>query len=446
MMMKKNAVAFVLALSALALSGCGKGAVSSTAEANSDVVSSFSHLITLAAVTGLAYQEGKLTFNAVSGAEGYKVSITHQGESVYSSSIKAAELDISSLELAGNLVAKVKAYKGLDESPEASLDFTVKVAFGDVVIEAENNLYNFGTGKETSNFRNNTLAHGGAYVGGIDDAGQGVYINYLSPVAGTFAFDAYYTTDMNPAYNDVWVNGVSVARFAFSEKTGWGGGSSYNAAMATVDIPLVKGWNTISVMKNGDSSDNWGSFAELDYFVLHGDKSEYNPDDLSTYGSRPSAYRLEAEMGSPRKKNTDTKLNTVKNPCIKEDATNKYSNGFLMGGIESAYDGVEWHFYSNEKAQYNLKAGYASGQDGAYLSFFVTQTPVALTHDADFADLTPATIKGLSNTGWNKVATTAATTSVTFEAGDNYLYCLKASDSAIYQLDYVDMSFVSVVA
>ena len=53
---------------------------------------------------------------------------------------------------------------------------------------------------------------------------------------------------MNPAYNDVWVNGVSVARFAFSEKTGWGGASSYNAAMATVNIPLVKGWNTISVM------------------------------------------------------------------------------------------------------------------------------------------------------------------------------------------------------
>jgi len=445
-MMKKNVAAFALLLATLALSGCGKGTVSTASGKSSDATSSVSHPLTLAAVTGLAYQNGKLTFNAVTGAEGYKVVITHQGESVYSSSVMATEVDLSSLELAGNLLAKVKAYKGLEESPEASLEFVVKVAFGDIVIEAENNLYNFGTGKDTSNFRNNTLAHGGAYVGGVDDAGQGVYINYLSPVAGTFAFDAYYTTDMNPAYNDVWVNGVSVARFAFSEKTGWGGASSYNAAMATVNIPLVKGWNTISVMKNGDSTDNWGSYAELDYFVLHGDKSEYNPDDLSAYGSHPSAYRLEAEMGSPRKKNADTKLNTVKNPCIKEDATNKYSNGFLMGGIESAYDGVEWHFYSEEKAQYTLKAGYASGQDGAYLSFYVSQAAIALTHDADFADMTPATIKGLANTGWNKVTPTATTASITLEAGENYLYCLKAADSAIYQLDYVDLSFVSVVA
>ena len=101
-------------------------------------------------------------------------------------------------------------------------------------------------------------------------------------------------------------------------------------------------------------------------------------------------------MGSPRKKNADTKLNTVKNPCIKEDATNKYSNGFLMGGIESAYDGVEWHFYSEEKAQYTLKAGYASGQDGAYLSFYVSQAAIALTHDADFADMNSTN----ENPGW----------------------------------------------
>lgn len=60
--------------------------------------------------------------------------------------------------------------------------------------------------------------------------------------------------------------------------------------------------------------------------------------------------------------------------------------------------------------------------------------------------MTPATIKGLANTGWNKVTPTATTASITLEAGENYLYCLKAADSAIYQLDYVDLSFVSVVA
>jgi hypothetical protein len=443
-MKKKNAVALILLVSSGLLVGCQRNAASSSFVQSAQSSASLSHPVTLGAVTGLAFRDGKLTFNPVEGAEGYKIDITHRSESVYSSSISATEVDISSLELSGNLTAKVKAYKGLDESPEAKLDFVVKVVFADITIEAENYLYNFGTGKATSNFRNNTLAHGGAYVGGIDDAGQGIYINLLSPVAGTFDFDGYYLTDMNPAYNDVWVNGVSVARFAFSEKTGWGGEGSFSPAKATVSIPLKKGWNTISVMKNGDSSDNWGSYAELDYFVLHGDKSEYNPDDLLTYSTKPATYRLEAEMGSPRKKSNG--LNTVKNPCIKQDDTNKYSNGFLMGGIESAYDGVEWHIYSEEKSQYTLKAGYASGQNGSYLSFYVSQESIALTHDADFAEMTPATIKSLENTGWNKVAVTSSSATITLESGDNYLYCLKASDSGIYQLDYVDMSFVSLLS
>lgn len=444
--MKKNALSLILAMSAVTLAGCQQTPVSSDSGESSfsNSSSQSSSPLVLAPVTGLSYHDGKLAFQEVKGAEGYKVSINHQGENVYSSSIKTTEVDIASLELSGSLVAKVKAYQGSTESTEASLDFTVNITFGDVAFEAENYLYNFGTGKETSNFRNNTLAHGGAYVGGIDDAGQGIFINYLCPVAGTFVFDGYYTTDMAPAYNDVWVNGVSQARFAFDEKTGWGGADSYNAAKASVNVTLTKGWNTISVMKNGDSSDNWGSYAELDYFVLHGDKSEYNPDDLASYGSIPANFRLEAEMGSPRKK-TDN-LNTVKNPCIKEDNDHHYSNGFLMGGIELPYDGVEWHFFSSEKARYSLKAGYASGQDGSYLSFYVSQKAIALTHDADFADMTSATIKGLENTGWNKVAVSASSAEVTFEAGENYLYCLKASDSAIYQLDYVDASFVGVSA
>ena len=193
---------------------------------------------------------------------------------------------------------------------------------------------------------NVSFIHAGevAYVGGLDDAGQGVYINYLCPVAGTFAFDAYYCMDevggFKTAHNDVWVNGEYQTRLDFTELTGWGG-DKFNAAKTTAEITLKKGWNTISVMKNGDASDNWGGFAELDYFVINGNGDKYNADDLVQYGVSPSAYRLEAEMGSPRRKNPENNLYECKNPAIAGGGEFTYSNNFLLGNIESNYDGVE---------------------------------------------------------------------------------------------------------
>lgn len=204
-------------------------------------------------------------------------------------------------------------------------------------------------------------------------------------------------------------------------------------------------------MKKGDASDNWGGFAELDYFVIKGNGASYNADDLLEYGERPAAYRLEAEMGSPRKKNPQNNLYECKNPAILSDGAFKYSNDFLMGNIESNYDGVEWHFNSPVKAKYRVKIAYAAGEfEGskrAAPTFMVTQEQVAMFRNADFEDLEKATFKNLPYTGWNNVTVADGYVEIVLEKGKNFIYCLKldSADSGIFQIDYADLIFVEEV-
>lgn len=403
----------------------------------------------LSKVTNIAYNEGILSYDAVSNAKGYNVVFKHGDEVVYEDKIQDTAIDVEGLGLAGNIDFTISAYNGDVVSEPSNYTFTVLTSFDEVIFEAEDYLANFGTGKEQSNFRNNPQAHKGAYVGGIDDAGQGVYINYLCPKAGTYEFVACYATDMEPAHSDVWVNGVKQARYDFTTKTGWGG-DTFITDTASVNITLVEGWNTISVMKNGDSSDNWGSFAELDYFVLKGTGEKYNVDDLTKYGTRPDFYRLEAEMGSPRKKN-EADMSTCKNPCIKETTEGQYSNGFLMGGIEKNYDGVGWHFNSPVKAKYRVKIAYASGSfDGSKLakpSFIVTQEEIGLAKNADFKKYDCVTMNPLPYTGWNNVQVSEQSVEIVLEADKNFIHCLllDSVESGFFQIDYVDMEFVEEI-
>lgn len=404
----------------------------------------------LSDVANLKYEEGIVTFDKVEGATGYKVEIKHGEEVVYEDTITDTSIDIESMGLAGNLTLSVVAISEKSKSAnKAEVKFTILSEFSDVYIEAEDHLYNFGTGKSGSNFRNNTLAHKGAYVGGLDDAGHGVYINYLCPTDGTFEFVAYYCHSGTGAHHDVWVNGEYQARLDYTENTGWGG-AKFDAASTSTFITLKKGWNTISVMKNGDASDNWGDFAELDYFVIKGNGTTYNVDDLLEFGDRPAYYRLEAEMGSPRHKNLVSNLFECKNPPIVEGA-DKYSNGFLLGNIDSNYDGVEWQFNSPVKAKYRVKIAYAAGEfDGsvqARPTFIVTQKEVGLAKNVDFEDMTKVTMDALPYTGWNKVTVAEQEVEIVLEAGKNFIYCLKmdSANSGIFQIDYIDITFVEEV-
>lgn len=147
--------------------------------------------ITLGSVSNISYSDGVLSFDGVEGAESYKVEIKRADEVVYEDTVTDTSIDVESIGLEGNLEISIVPVAGDVQGEVANYSFSVLSVFEDVVFEAENYLSNFGTGKANSNFRNNPLSHEGAYVGGIDDAGQGVYINYLCPVDGTFDFVAY---------------------------------------------------------------------------------------------------------------------------------------------------------------------------------------------------------------------------------------------------------------
>ncbi len=398
-------------------------------------------------VTNIKFEDGIISFDAVKDAEGYDIKFSQDGSLVYEDKITETSIDIDSLGLEGQVDFEVSAYSSNKTSGVTKFSFTALSTFGDVIFEAEDYLANYGTGKAQCNYRNNPSAHNGAYVGGIDDAGQGIFINYLCPVAGTYTLECWYTTDMPTAHNDVLVNGVKQARYDFTEKTGWGG-ATFTPAKAEVEITLVKGWNTIAVYKNGDSSDNWGSYTELDYFVLKGDGTKYDSTEMKQYGVSPEWYRLEAEMGSPRKKNVNSGTYECKNPAIVEKNGNKFSNGFILGNIENNYDGVEWQFNSPVKGKYEVKIAYASGQfDGSKLacpSFITTQSEVGLTKNVDFLDYDIKTLYDLPYSNWDEIVVAEQTVEIVLEEGKNFIYCLLLDkvNSGFFQIDYIEIRLI----
>lgn len=396
----------------------------------------------------IIYEDNILTFSELSNVDGYHFTFKEGDEILYEELTYTSNMiDCSILGLEGSLLFSVCGRKGDKDGPITSLEIEIPSYFEDVVFEAEDYLYNFGSGKSTSNFRDNPLASNNAYVGGIDDCGQGIYINYCSPVAGTFEFESHYIA-IAPAINGVWVNGVKQTTFNYNElSSNWAGTGVFDVKVATVSITLQEGWNTISIMKEGDASNNWGEFAELDYFVLKGNGQQYNKSEIvAKHGVRPEKLRLEAEMGSPRKKISD--VYQCKNPCIVNDATYQYSNGYLMGGIEARYDGVEWQMFLEEETTFEVTVGYATGQANAVANFFVVpEVEVGLAKGADFLDMEKKVVN-LPQTGWNVVQEAEEKIQLTLPAGKSFIYCIKletvsSGDNAkIFQLDYIDLRVV----
>lgn len=62
--------------------------------------------------------------------------------------------------------------------------------------------------------------------------------------------------------------------------------------------------------------------------------------------------------------------------------------------------------------------------------------------------MTTVTFDVLPYTGWGNVAVAEQTIEIVLEAGKNFIYCLKLDsvNSGIFQLDYIDITFVEEVA
>lgn len=405
-------------------------------------------------VNNLKYENTVLSFDKVDDATGYSLKLIKNNSILFEDVITKNSIDLSVFNVYGNIEVDVCPLfkEKLGKSSVISIISLKK--FDKIFFEAESGCYNIGTGKEVSNYRWNECASDTYYMGGIDDAGQGVYYNLLIPRAGTYELRCHYASlaEYVNAHDDVLVNNVYSGQLHFNEGKGWFGSSpvSYllNLPVAKINVSLNEGWNTISVFKNGSAADNWGSFAELDYFELIGNGETYNPDVLEKqYGKEPEYYRLEGEMGSPRKLNKESLRRECKNPPIVQKAGESFSNNFVLGSLESDYDGVEWRFKTQKSGKYNLILSYASmefeGSKKPKPTFVVTQDPIDLDDNDLFDYYKHYYMPQLEYTSsWSTFSRTEEIV-LDLEQGVNYIYCLllDSEDSGYFEIDYADIWF-----
>ena len=410
-------------------------------------------------VQNLRYEGTTLKFDAIDGATGYSLRLSKNDVVVFNDVIGLNSIDLAPLNVYGNVKVSVCPLFTDKLAKYADLDIVSLAKFDEMFFEAETGCYNIGTGKDVSNYRWNECASDTYYVGGIDDAGQGVYFNILMPFSGTFELQCFYTslpTYVN-AHDDVLLNDEFVGQLHFDEGRGWFGPTEdaehidyfLHLPCAKLSINFKKGWNTLSIFKNGSPEDDWGGNAELDYFKIIGNNQTYNPDDIEgLFGAEPAYYRLEGEMGSPRKFNKESRRRECKNAPIVEKGMEKFSNSFVLGNIESDFDGVEWRFKAKKSGKYAIKLCYSSmafpGSKKAKPTYIVTDEPIDLGQE-EFFDFYPHyRMAELDYTeDWSTFALTDEV-QLDLQKGVNYIYCLLLDEenSGYFEIDYADIRMV----
>ena len=391
--------------------------------------------------TNINYVDGTLDFDGADLATEYKIVIMKNSEVVITEIITETQLNLANYNLAGSYTVEIYSHSGeyVLETP-ATYTFTILSKVDDVVLEAELGLQAY-----ANMYKGNELAHGGAYVGSIDNCGQGVTLDYFCYISGEYTLEAYYMTDAVGSYHNVYVNGNKQTRLDYGEKTGWGSDTKINTAKAVTTITLEKGWNRILVIKDGTEQDNWGAWAELDYFVVKGIDATYNIDDYSEYDLvAPNTYRLEGEQASFINR-VDSKWgfsNLV--PFYSENASSKY----MIGGIDAIGQGLEWHICANKSGKYRVTVVYAydvwdGGNYDVKLSFYHSTTHlrgVTMTGEVlQQYKVTDLQIDANWN-GWGIPLVNSQTFEIDLVEGDNFIYLTKELQDVYCQIDYIELT------
>jgi len=415
----------------------------------------------VANVTDLNVTRDVLTFTGVDGATSYEV-IFMQGDLIkFYREVTSGYVSLAGITLGGTYDVTVYTYKDGEKSDGITQQFSFLSMSQDLILEAEDGNTNDDT------YRGNNLAHGGAYLGGINSAGQGVAFNVFCYEAGEYAFDCYYMTESVGSKNFVYVNGAHLATFSFDTHTGWGTASRVNTAKSTVDISLNAGWNYITVVKNGTEADDWGGWAELDYFVLHCGGKEYNPDEVVGDPTLPTVFRLEAEQAAHIVRVQDGETYEWRNTDWDEDNSNGNpakqlsiaSSGFHMVSINNIGQGLEWRFSAPLAGKYTLKVAYshdngtlATGVD-RMICFYNSATRLTWQKVPvnDLASLYNRQFLRLGiGGGWDFPITTDNTNNIyTIELdlvqGNNYIYAIRETE-CWWELDYVELTYGGITA
>jgi hypothetical protein len=385
--------------------------------------------IGLGDVNNLRYSNQAIYFDKVKDALRYHIEIEYKNETVFAKDIKVNQYDVEILNLVGENTVYVTAYNTSKKSKKAKLDFTITNIDSDTIYEGEHGLLSYGD-NNASNYRNNPLAHNGAYAGGLDDCGAGLHFDHYSYLAGTRNFEIYYTTDVVNSWHDVYVNGVKQAKAVYSERTGWGGVDKFSPRKVTVEINLEIGWNNIELVKTGTSSDapQWGGFAEVDYVVIKGTGQEYIVDKEAGI----PVFKLQAEMGSAIKWDIDRQEWTIKNPA-------KYypeaSNHYMLGNIDNEGEGVDIHINVPKRGYYSVQMAYA--QDNSFDTFATLYT--------DEAPRLKVKLPLPEKTGWGTPTLSAVSDVLEFAQDGNHLYIKKSGETGSFEIDYVLLTYVGEI-
>lgn len=204
----------------------------------------------------------------------------------------------------------------------------------DVRLEAENFTTNL-----ASNYKGDPLASGGAFVGSLDNGGQGISFDYFAYSAGTREVEIAYATATPGSYHGVYLDGTFVTTAEYEENTGWFG-DGHRFALTSVELELKEGWNSIALVKDGRKGDaNFGGWAEIDYIEVKGLDIPFNPN---LYEEK-AEYVFDAELAHWH-------IDNGKLPF--QDANNRL--GYSVGEINAEGMGVDFENLSLPAGKYNF--------------------------------------------------------------------------------------------
>lgn len=197
--------------------------------------------------------------------------------------------------------------------------------------------------------RNSSAASEGRYVGGIDAIGAGIRFSVTAETAGNRLLSVAYTSDMVPAWHEVWVNGICYGAISYTEKTGWASTGSCPSCIAETVLPFKAGTNTVEIIRARADS----QFAELDYMEVTPTKraaatpikAEQPPIAMLTEG----ALRLEAEA---MERHGDAAVETVK----------EASGGAVVTALHKAGAGLSGYVKVPSAGTYTLRITAQSAQ------------------------------------------------------------------------------------
>lgn len=281
----------------------------------------------------------------------------------------------------------------------------------DIRLEAENG----SLGATNLSIKENTLASNGQYMGGLNDCGQGLFFIQYVPVAGEHDVEIAYFTEQPGSKHELLVNGVAT-EVVYDENTGLGE-TITKVATKTVKANFKQGYNTISLSKKGQQWDDpvYGGYAEVDYIEIKGTQQTFDKDALS-YDL--DEIKIEAELG---------KINSSALPV---PIDGNASNGYVVGEINAAGNGAEFHFNFPATGKYELKIAY--GKDGG-------ARPVDITLDIQVYTYA---LEDYDGQAWNNfhLSNVAATFDLT--KGEHVLKVARGENSNWFCFDYIVLTKV----